>query len=637
MFPLTEAVARRFRVDKRGAARITVGVSGTRGGFRKFCQGETDLQDASRPILRAEMAECRAAGVRYFEIPVAFDALTVAVSPRNTWVDSVTVDELRRMCAASVRCLSYNPRKKSAGPTGVNAFARSFAGPSMRLVRHRTWRPWMSAQNSLKTLVMSLSAMAALSACGGADEVASPGEGAFAPPPPAQTPPPAPPPSNEPPPISGPPGDCPEGFDNLGVLEVPATGEVLRNCQLPQRIIGNLVVPAREATVYAINGRVDVGEDQGGDVNAPIPGRQRGVLTIEAGVRLYGSAGLGYIVVNRGSQIFVQGTATEPVIMTSRQSILRTTNVDSIGQWGGLVILGRAPINTCPGEVAYGDPACETQVEGANAFYGGNNAADNSGTIRYLRLMHSGFQILADNELNGITLAGVGSGTTIEYVQVHNSSDDGIEWFGGTVNARYLVFTGIDDDSVDTDSGYKGALQFVLVVQRENGGDRMNEMSNVGNRQPPSNPKIANFTYVGRAGGGVGILMNQGANVQYYNGIVTRPVGGSGSGASCLDVDDAATTGTFHSVFFSCPQSYDDDANGQAATLFGAGSNNVAQGVSTLTNTFINGDNENAVTAFDLTMVDPFFVPVDYIGAVRDENDTWWQGWTCGLTESSPC
>ena len=496
----------------------------------------------------------------------------------------------------------------------------------------------MSARNSFKTLAMTLSAAAALTACGGAEEVASPGEGAF--PPPVVQDPPSDPPSNG----GEPPADCPEGFANIGTI-IDRTGAMLRSCQLPQTILGGFVVPKREGIVYAISGRTDVGQDQGGDVNVPRADAQRGVLTIEAGVRLYGSSGLDYIVVNRGSQIFVQGTATEPVIMTSRQSIEGNTNVDSIGQWGGLVILGRAPINTCPPGVTFGDPACETQVEGANAFYGGNGPADNSGSIRYLRVMHSGFQILPNNELNGITLAGVGSGTSLEYVQVHNSSDDGIEWFGGTVNGRYLVFTGIDDDSVDTDSGYSGALQFVLVVQRANGGDRMNEMSDVSALPesdpaawPPSSPKIANFTYVGRAGGGVAILMNQGSNVRYYNGVVTKAAGGTGQGASCLDVDDATTTGSFDSVLFSCPVAFEDDASGQAAGLFNAGANNNAAGSSTLTATFINGANEAAVPAFpDLKSVSPFFEQVDYIGAVRDQNDTWWQGWTCGLTENTPC
>jgi hypothetical protein len=502
----------------------------------------------------------------------------------------------------------------------------------------------MSVSSNAKTLLATWSAVAALSACGGADEVASPGEGAFPPPPPVAAPPPAGPPTG------GPAADCPERFANVGTI-VDRDGAMLRVCQLPSLITGGLLVPRREGTIYTISGRTDVGQDQGGDVTQPLPGAQDGVLTIEAGVRLYGSAGLDYIVVNRGSQINVQGTATEPVIMTSRQSIEGTTGEDSIGQWGGLVILGRAPISNCdaPG-IPAGDATCQAIVEGANALYGGNGPSDSSGSLRYLRVQHTGFQVLPGNELNGITLAGVGSGTTIEYVQVHNSSDDGIEWFGGTVNARYLVMTGIDDDSFDTDTGYNGAIQFAIVVQRPNGGNHMTEMSG-SSRLPLSSPKIANATFVGRtgAGAGPGIILNSGSNAQYYNTIVTKPATGSGTAASCLDIDDydftnprptdsTGTLGAFHSVFFSCSIAFGDDADGAAALVFNAGTNNTATGTSTLTDTFVNGPDEAAVPAYNnLTAVSPFFQQVDYIGAVRDANDTWWQGWTCGLTADTPC
>lgn len=97
VFPITEAVAEEFQKETRGSVRITVGISGTGGGFKKFCRGETDVQDASRPISSGEMEACRAAGIRYVELPVAFDALTIAVSPQATWIDSITVAELKRI------------------------------------------------------------------------------------------------------------------------------------------------------------------------------------------------------------------------------------------------------------------------------------------------------------------------------------------------------------------------------------------------------------------------------------------------------------------------------------------------------------------------------------------------------------
>jgi len=475
-----------------------------------------------------------------------------------------------------------------------------------------------------RTLLMAFGAALALSACGGgADRVASPGEGAF---PPGPTNPPPPPPPPPPPSSGGPATECPTGFSNVGTI----ANNTLRNCQLPAKVVGTLVVPKRDGTVYSISGRVDVGDDQGGDAANPAAGRSKGILTLEPGVTVFGSAGLDYVVVNRGSQIFAEGTATQPIVFTSRQSVEGETNVDSIGQWGGLVLLGRAPISNCPGTATPGTATCEAQVEGTNAFYGGNQAADNTGTLKYVRVMHSGFQILPNNELNGITLAGLGSGTKLEYVQVHNSSDDGFEFFGGTANAKYLVATGNDDDSIDGDVGYKGSIQFALIVQRANGGDRMNEMSG-SDRTPATNLKLANGTFVGRPNGGAGIILNTGNNNQYYNTVVTGSKG-------CLDVDNANTGGSFDSMSFSCVAPFDDDADGAAAARIAAGSNNVIDKPSTLTATFVNGANESAVPAYgNLAAVSGYFTQVDYIGAVKDGNDNWWKGWTCGLDAATPC
>jgi phosphate transport system substrate-binding protein len=97
VFPITEAVAEEFQISRRGKVRVTVGISGTGGGFKKFCRGETDVQDASRPILTAEMEACRAAGIKYYELPVAYDALTVVVHPQNSWIKQLTVAELKKM------------------------------------------------------------------------------------------------------------------------------------------------------------------------------------------------------------------------------------------------------------------------------------------------------------------------------------------------------------------------------------------------------------------------------------------------------------------------------------------------------------------------------------------------------------
>ena len=437
--------------------------------------------------------------------------------------------------------------------------------------------------------------------------------------------------------------------------------DTLRNCQIPSLVTGSLTVPLVNGVVYSVSGRVDVGVDRGGDSTNPVG--TYGSLTVEPGVRIFGSAGLDYIVVNRGSQIFAVGTPTAPIIFTSRQSIEGTTGIDSIGQWGGLVILGRANITNCPGAdgtaqaAIYGTPACEATVEGTNAQYGGNQNADNSGTLRYVRVQHSGFQILPNNELNGITFAGVGSGTTVDHIQVHNSSDDGIEFFGGNVNLKHVVLTGNDDDNLDTDHGYRGALQFVIVVQRANGGNRLIEASmasfgataaaTAGADYPQrrSNPIVANFTFVGSASSSAadGMVFNTGTMFRVYNGVVTttNPV------PACLDIDNTPDSAPiFKSVFMSCPVSFNADVDTvEESVTFAAGTNNnTAGGTSTLTSTFVNGANETAVTPVTFSSLaelsaseKAFLTQVTYIGAVRNAADTWWQGWTCGIGGGPAC
>ncbi len=503
----------------------------------------------------------------------------------------------------------------------------------------------MSMRHSSKALLATFGAVLALGACGGgSDRVASPGEGAFPPPPPPTSPPPtAPPPTDPPPPpTTGPAETCPEGFRNIGTIAD------FRACELPERIIGELTVPKAAGTVYAINGAVHVGEDMGGDPAAPRAGARQGILNIEAGVTVYASAGPDALVVNRGSKIYALGTAAEPIVLTARIDVEGGAGAETEGRWGGLVLAGRAPVNTCIGDFTPGTAACETRIEGGDlGMYGGNAAADNSGTVQYVLIKYSGFAFSGGNELQGLTMGGVGSGTTVEYVQVHNSSDDGIEIFGGAVNGRHIVVTGASDDSLDIDSGWRGAVQFGIVVQRDSTGDNMNEWSGTNSSNPIpltaatySNPHVANFTYVGRAGGssgnGSGFTINLGSQAEIYNTVVTRKAGGTGKGLTCLSVEtpERGSTATLESVFFACPNNFN---NAAAEAAFTAGVNTVA-GNSTLANVFVNGANESAVpAAANLPAKHSFLQQVDYIGGVKDAGDTWWQGWTCGLTADRAC
>ena len=515
----------------------------------------------------------------------------------------------------------------------------------------------MRSKIAVRAALLACLAVSGLTACGGggADGVESPGEGVFVPPPPPPAPPPPGPPPPPPPPARTPAADCPTGYINAGTLTVP--GGSLRNCQLPATINTTFGVQAATGVVYSISGRVDVGVDMGPDPAAPLAGGVRGVLNIAPGVTIFGSGGLDHIVINRGSAINAVGPSSEPILFTSRQGVQGTTNENSIQQWGGIVILGRAPIAACPTGVAPPNLACVAQVEGTNAFYGGVTSNDNSGQLRFVRVQHSGFELLPNNELNGITLAGVGSSTIIQNVQVHNSSDDGIEIFGGTVNLSNIVLTGNDDDSLDVDTGWRGAVQNLLIVQRPAGGDRGFEFSSAGThtaQTPPAGqptaaftlnttPYIANATVVARSGGGAGLVLNSGNGLRLWNSVVIDP-------QVCLDIDDTNTftalNGTpgsaFNGVYMSCPgASFDADADDEAA-VFNGGIRNTANGATSLatrtgggtspsTVAFVNGGNENAIAPVAIANLpgSTFLTTATNIGAVNASSNTWYQGWSC--------
>ncbi len=496
------------------------------------------------------------------------------------------------------------------------------------------------------TTLLAISASAlTLAACGSA-EVASPGEGDFG----GGTGgggggPTTPPPGT-------PAADCPTGFSNVGLV----AGGTLRACQLPQQINGALTVALRAGTIYSISGRTSVGTDQGVDPAAPIAGSVQGILTIEAGVRIFASGGSDYLLVNRGSQLFAEGTATNPVVFTSRQNVEGTTTLDSQGQWGGIVLAGRAPQANC--QLA-APVTCTGTVEGTSAFYGGNTSADNSGRLRYVQIKFSGFEISTGNELQGLTMAGVGSGTTVDHIQVYNSSDDGIEIFGGTVNLRHIVINGADDDGLDTDTGWRGGAQFGIVTQRAPGSTSRSagfEFSSAPASVPlatryVSQPKISNWTLVGRnspTDAHTVAHFDTGNDGTIINSVFTSV---TGSLAGCMAINDAdtETSGvTFNSVFMSCGLAYRPSSAVRSAAAFTAGTNNTALGTSTLTAptgttltnqvlTFINGANENAVTPAVAATVYPFFQNTTYIGAVQNAADTWYVGWTCGLTAGATC
>jgi len=407
--------------------------------------------------------------------------------------------------------------------------------------------------------------------------------------------------------------------------------------------------------LYELDGRVDVGVDTGADGTAS--GGDVSTLTIESGVTLFGNTGQDYLVVNRGSDIRALGSAANPVIFTSEADLRGSQPApdQADGEWGGIVILGSAPQNRCLSGSAFGTDSCQQRIEGVSspdALYGGDDANDSSGVLRYVQVKYAGFELTPDNELNGIAFGGVGDGTVVEYIQVHNNADDGVEFFGGTVNAKYLVLTGNGDESIDTDNGYQGAIQYVIVNQINGRGDNITEQSSVAAASGvlPSDPLIANFTFIGTDGDEV-FRSNSGSIGRLLNGVIVYENGCFAWDASAGDGDDSSFGGvgvdpSFSSVQADCGTNgaglTDSDPETVAAVEAVAAApnstfNTALPVINTLISTFINGATETAAVATDLTAIDPFFDDTDYIGAVENANDTWWQGWTCGLPGGDEC
>ncbi len=424
-------------------------------------------------------------------------------------------------------------------------------------------------------------------------------------------------------------GDCPEWASE---------GESLSGYELPVCEITGTFTEDRTLTndiLWALDGRVAVGNDKADSAT----------LTIEPGTYLFGKSGADFLVVRRGSQLEANGQADAPIVMTSLQNMLGLSDHSSVGEWGGLVLLGQAPVNGC-------DQAnlenCSIEAEGDAGPYGGEISDDNSGTLRYLQVRYAGYEVLPDNELNGITFGGVGSGTTLEYIQVHNNLDDGIEFFGGTADAKYIVLTGNQDDSLDWDAGWNGRLQHVLVQhsptnQKANRGIEADNSSSNFSATPMSRPVIANMTILGNSydadDDAEGILLRRGTSAELYNFIVT----GDPDMGECFELNDQetvdnATSGDlrFEHSIISCSEPFRNSTDAGGNVTFNAEEWFLAQEGNMLVDPLLGGYMPSAVSpalgagrnvAND---IDPWFDEVDYIGAFDGEND-WTMGWTYGL------
>jgi hypothetical protein len=264
--------------------------------------------------------------------------------------------------------------------------------------------------------------------------------------------------------------------------------------------------------------------------------RNAATLSIQPGTRIIGESGsVGTLIIDRGGRLMAVGTAQAPIVFTSDQPIGSRNR----GDWGGLIINGRAPINLEGGEGA---------GEGDTGVYGGSDPNDNSGVLRYVRVEFSGIEFSPDNELNGIAFQGVGRGTQVDHVQAHMSRDDALEWFGGTVDGKYLVMSNAADDSLDWTFGWTGRLQFVAITQRGDDADNGieaddNEFNN--NALPRSNPQIYNITICGDPDRNEGGESSRAANLRRGTAFTIRNflITGFKTVGFQIETTNAATTG----------------------------------------------------------------------------------------------
>lgn len=251
----------------------------------------------------------------------------------------------------------------------------------------------------------------------------------------------------------------------------------------------NSTITWSKDTVYLLDGFVFV------DTSITLRIQAGTIIQAKAGLQLNASA----LIITRGAKIEALGTAAEPIVFTFEgddgNNNAVTAAQNNRGKWGGLIILGDAIININNGEASVeGIPTLNPKGR-----YGGNNDNDNSGILQYVSIRHGGTNIGADNEINGLTLAGVGSGTTIDHVEVIGNADDGFEWFGGNVNTKYLISAYCADDGFDSDAGYRGKNQFLIVYQdaaADKAGEHDGAFSPVDAR-PFSTPEFWNVTAIG--------------------------------------------------------------------------------------------------------------------------------------------
>ncbi len=360
-------------------------------------------------------------------------------------------------------------------------------------------------------------------------------------------------------------------------------------------------------------------------------------LTIEPGTRIFAEvAAQTSLVVQRSARIMAEGTREAPIIFTSS----RGPRARQAGDWTGIAINGRAPVNGC--EVS---PCILSAGDGT--MYGGSDPMDSSGVLRYVRVEFAGL-----DDSDGLGLRGVGSGTTIDYVQVHRCADDGLELDGGTVGVRHVLITASGDDSIDWNLGWQGRAQYVIVQQWADAADNgIQADNNEQNRNalPRSAPLIANLTLIGvptSPESDFGILFRDGTAGNIHNSIVL------GFNRACIDIDDEETfaialteTGTLtgrltlENSIVDCPLNFEEEDGDPVTVESFVSALNVGNRLVdpdlrapyTLTGLDARPEPGAPAATGGVPLGDPFFEAVTYVGAVDPAMD-----WTTGWTTSEP-
>lgn len=379
-------------------------------------------------------------------------------------------------------------------------------------------------------------------------------------------------------------------------------------------------------------------------------------LTIQAGSVVRAAAGqredASALIVARGGKIMAEGTKEKPIIFTTEADDLEGSVPDrNFGLWGGIIILGAAQLNTDPPvQQIEGIPTTEPRGE-----YGGSDNADNSGVLKYVSIRHGGTDIGEGNEINGLTLGGVGSGTTLDYIEVFANKDDGVEFFGGVPNLKHCIVAFVGDDSFDYDQGYSGKGQFWLAVQGYLTGDRIGEHD--GGTEPEDGspyaiPTIYNATYMG-LGSEAGkrlITFRDNAGGHYANSVFDFQTKG-------IDIEYLTTQSSWNqymsgnlSLKSNCFSNIDGDwlvvsagegvtdaqieeANDKLSADFASFNNTsdmdpglVSNDVSDYFNPI--PSNADAVRGTLEPTPDSWFTQVDYKGAFNPAGDGWADGWS---------